>query len=68
MTGDGAGDVGSGTMGEKLKSCPFCGGDTEFLDDEPWIECQQCGAVVSFPVESRDRVVVQWNRRATPGR
>lgn len=59
---------------EKLKSCPFCGGEAKIED---WtcayeigtsIRCSTCGAAIHEGIEDgdgcHDRAVKAWNRRA----
>lgn len=51
----------------ELKSCPFCGGEAEFLSGAPgchYVRCKQCKA--SCDDVAYDHAVALWNRRATP--
>lgn len=55
-------------MSEKLKPCPFCGGNKveTRTDDEGiswYIFCNNCGAMCGYAL-SEDEVVKAWNRRA----
>lgn len=52
-------------MSEKLKPCPFCGGDNaRYVPDEATagvdVSCPDCGAIVS------QNNIGDWNRRAAP--
>lgn len=56
---------------EKLKPCPFCGGEvktTKVLYGLIFFKCKKCGAVVSFDNDyynrNPDKAVYAWNRRA----
>ena len=60
---------------EKLKTCPFCGGEAKaFFCEESGtydVQCQQCGALPflgrkrgSGRFKSMDDVIAAWNRRA----
>lgn len=52
---------------EKLKKCPFCGGEAEIIggkteDEVAWVVCKQCYA--ESPVHSSKKDAVNaWNRR-----
>lgn len=51
---------------EKLKKCPFCGNEKiEFVGFlVPFINCDKCGAVVSFRgKEKPEQTVQEWNKR-----
>ena len=51
---------------EKLKPCPFCGGEAHFtlFLGNPCIACKEClGAVVPFRGASKEIVMRAWNRR-----
>ncbi|MBQ8089774.1 MAG: Lar family restriction alleviation protein [Pyramidobacter sp.] len=64
-------------MSDKLKPCPFCGGNKiviKRIHNSPWqkihfFECDSCGAVVSFRGPNvlhpePESVFSAWNRRA----
>ena len=63
---------------EKLKPCPFCGGDALLARDyagfgATYIKCKKCGLesirfIKSFEVASDDEAVKFWNRRYDDGR
>ena len=52
-------------MSEKLKPCPFCGGDARLLDGlgEYWVfcVCRSSGPLCS----SKDEAIRKWNTRHT---
>lgn len=50
---------------DKLKPCPFCGGEAAFLGETCTIKCKQCGGafIVTNPLISRLEVSEAWNRR-----
>ena len=55
-------------MTEKLKRCPFCGGEAEFNSDEfgEGVCCEYCGASLSNGVygeEGRKFASADWNSR-----
>ena len=55
-------------MTEKLKTCPFCGGEAEFNSDEfgEGVCCKSCGASLSNGVygeEGRKLASADWNAR-----
>ena len=63
-------------MTEKLKPCPFCGGEPRRVDlddiDETdsnfggsLIECTQCGACSPVHFEFKENLLDSWNTRAT---
>ena len=49
----------------RLKKCPFCGGDTEWIgfppDGEYIISCKDCGA--SMTGWSYEQAAERWNKR-----
>jgi Lar family restriction alleviation protein len=51
---------------EKLKPCPFCGGEAEVIDGTGWVgqavHCTECPANV-YGFEEEDQSVAAWNRR-----
>lgn len=55
-------------MAEKLRPCPFCGGEAEEFTGEDaaphrWtVECESCGAHVGS--DTRHKARAKWNRRA----
>ena len=55
-------------MNEKLKSCPFCGGESEFNSDDfgESVCCKSCGATIHNGVygeEGRKLASADWNAR-----
>ena len=50
---------------DKLKPCPFCGGEAAFLGETCTIKCKQCGGafIVTNPGMTRLEVKEAWNRR-----
>ncbi len=53
---------------DKLKKCPFCGGDVNlfigFMAGLPMIVCGKCSATVSFGgKETKEQTIKAWNRR-----
>ena len=70
-----AAGIGRKTMNEKLRPCPFCGGeacieDISELDDMDviWmIVCDECGGSASFGMDgcdaTKDEAITAWNRR-----
>ena len=55
-------------MTEKLKTCPFCGGEAEFNSDEfgEGVCCKSCGASLSNGVygeKGRKLASADWNSR-----
>ena len=55
-------------MTEKLKTCPFCGGEAEFNSDEfgEGVCCKSCGATLHNGVygeEGRKLASSDWNAR-----
>lgn len=56
---------------DKLKPCPFCGGDPKFVEvTGGWcaIVCNRCDAttkcfIISSDYAAKDRAVKAWNRR-----
>lgn len=52
---------------EKLKKCPFCGGEKIEIGlggCRHLILCDECGAVVSFiGKEDKEQAVQAWNKR-----
>ena len=51
---------------DKLKPCPFCGGEAAFLGETQSIKCKQCGGmlIVTNPLTTRLEAKEAWNRRA----
>lgn len=56
---------------DRLKPCPFCGGEATFDHDDNgwnWIECLACGASTNARVSAMDDckplLLEQWNKRA----
>ena len=54
---------------DKLKPCPFCGGEAAFLGETQSIKCKQCGGmfIVTNPFTTRLEAKEAWNRRVTDG-
>ena len=60
-------------MGEKLKPCPFCGGDNidiipaDIIAGTPYwrIYCYRCGCTQT-PISSKDEAIEEWNKRPNP--
>ena len=50
---------------DKLKPCPFCGGEAAFLGETQSIKCKRCGCafIVTNQLISRLEVSEAWNRR-----
>lgn len=58
---------------DRLKPCPFCGGEATFDHDDNgwnWIECLACGASTNARVTAMDDckplLLEQWNKRVPP--
>lgn len=52
---------------EKLKKCPFCGGEAHIIggkteDEVAWVVCIQCYAE-SAVLDSKQDAAKAWNRR-----
>ena len=70
-------ETGGKTMSEKLKPCPFCGGEAELAyggkgsfiaEGISFVRCKECGAVgqkfeVSRKYSSDEKAIDAWNRR-----
>ena len=59
-------------MSEKLKPCPFCGGEAEIVKCDNlfsilyfYVGCKTCLARAKSCYESPEDAVRYWNRRAT---
>jgi len=59
-------------MGDKLKPCPFCGGEasrstgkTNDGKDWPYIECEDCGAMAEPEDWNRRVIDQQWRKFMT---
>ena len=58
-------------MNEKLKPCPFCGGEAEIVEDRLYGEdyyagrCKSCAATSIFEF-TKEEAVDKWNRRNYP--
>ena len=73
-----AAGIGRKTMNEKLRPCPFCGGEAYMIEVEPhthkiaiwvpdsvgecFIECTNCTCAMS--ANTKEEAVAAWNRRA----
>lgn len=67
-------------MMAELKTCPFCGGEADFLTAnhaaEVWVCCTDCGAMsarewtnlIVFGKGGKDRAIEAWNRRVEDGK
>lgn len=59
---------------EKLKPCPFCGGEAEitetkmFRNQDCYVQCKGCGACTKFRFgdECRKQAIDDWNTRHAP--
>lgn len=53
-------------MSEKLKPCPFCGGNNLSVEGITfyWVECIDCNASISGH-ETEEQAIEAWNRRAS---
>lgn len=51
-------------MTEKLKKCPFCGGQATLVEnfDDVWVRCENCGAITDF-FRTAKEAVTAWNTR-----
>lgn len=54
---------------DKLKCCPFCGGNAvTIVDDETetlfGVKCFHCGGCIDAEKETLDEAIEAWNRRA----
>ena len=51
---------------EKLKPCPFCGGEAKIMKMgyPHWVYCLECGAKVHGGTTSEKDSIKAWNRRA----
>ena len=56
-------------MMDKLKPCPFCGGEAAFLGETQSIKCKQCGGmfIVTSPLKTRLEAKEAWNRGVNNG-
>ena len=57
-------------MTDKLKPCPFCGGEAEMLNYSPseWlVVCPTCDGMVERWRNTEKEAVEQWNRRVENG-
>lgn len=56
----------------KLKTCPFCGAEAEFIryedeDGDEWqVSCRHCFAA-TWNADSKELAAEAWNRRADNG-
>lgn len=52
-------------MSEKLKPCPFCGGEVQLIGEFgvncPCVECPNCKIRTAWQI--RDEAIYAWNRR-----
>ena len=51
---------------ERLKPCPFCGGEAKIMKMgyPHWVYCLECGAKVHGGTSSEKDSIKAWNRRA----
>lgn len=53
---------------EELKTCPFCGGEAEIVEDRLFGEdyyagrCRSCAATYAFEA-TKEEAIAAWNRR-----
>ena len=60
------------TMTEKLKPCPFCGGEPQLVQGYGaysftwYVEChgEDCAVTPDTSGHGRDNAIARWNRRA----
>lgn len=55
-------------MNDKLKPCPFCGGEAiiDGCDDTLWIViCKECNASIGYK-ETKEEAIEAWNWRIEP--
>ena len=55
-------------MNDKLKPCPFCGGEAiiDGCDETLWIViCKECNASIGYK-ETKEEAIEAWNRRIEP--
>lgn len=57
-------------MSEKLKACPFCGGEAERVDIEDgeniggsFVHCTECDASGNIEFGFKENFISNWNRR-----
>lgn len=61
-------------MMDRLKPCPFCGGEARLRYFKPlgWVQCKKCGATSAAvsdyyeETDGKEQAVAAWNRRAQP--
>lgn len=54
----------------ELKTCPFCGGEAELLqEDNGWWTCfcERC-CVEILPCDKAETAITAWNRRVSNGK
>lgn len=53
-------------MSDKLKPCPFCGGEARLIGHSPYsITCCKCRATTVI-CDTPEKAINEWNRRVQP--
>ena len=55
-------------MSEKLKPCPFCGGEAVYDRDWKGVQCRVCNARIANNFQRKKDAVEAWNTRPNPWR
>ena len=54
-------------MSEKLKPCPFCGGDAKMYNDCDtflgYVYCPKCRGRAGYECQTNDEAIAAWNKR-----
>lgn len=59
-------------MSDKLKPCPFCGGEAAYSETNPshigddngfMVYCKKCYTESSYDFQTRENAIAAWNRR-----
>lgn len=53
-------------MSEKLKPCPFCGGEAVYDRDWKDVQCRVCNARIANNFQRKKDAVEAWNTRPNP--